>query len=264
MLSVAWDRADRAGASGRGGGRRVGGGGERAGVRWCCRGRGRRWSRWPRRRRRRGCGCGGCRWTTPRTRRRSTRSQAELAEALAGVSPRPGQVPFYSAVTGGLADTAGLDAAYWYANVREPVRFADVIEGAGRGRAHGVHRGVARIRCWWRRSPRRWRRPGAATPVVAGSLRRDEGGLDRLLASAARGVHPGCRGGLGGGVRRRPAPVGGPADVRVPAAAVLAAPGARRLGRAPAAADRRWRRGGVLGGGGAGGCGRAGRGGGRR
>ena len=53
--------------------------------------------------------------------------QAELEEALAGVAPAAGRVPFYSAVTGGLADTAGLDAAYWFANVREPVRFADVI-----------------------------------------------------------------------------------------------------------------------------------------
>ena len=64
--------------------------------------------------------------------------RAELAEALAGVAPVAGQVPFYSAVTGGLADTAGLDAGVL---VREragagPVRRCD--RGAGGGRAHGV------------------------------------------------------------------------------------------------------------------------------
>ena len=135
MLSVAWDeqtaRERLAGSEGACVAAVNGPG------RWCCRGRGRRWSRWPWRRRRRGRGCGGCRWIMPRIRRRSTRCQAELAEALAGVSPVAGRVPFYSAVTGGLADTAGLDAAYWFANVREPVRFADVI-GALAGAGHTV------------------------------------------------------------------------------------------------------------------------------
>ncbi len=50
----------------------------------------------------------------------------ELLEVLGGVSPRSGEVAFYSTVTGGLLDTAGLDAEYWYRNLREPVRFAEV------------------------------------------------------------------------------------------------------------------------------------------
>jgi mycoketide-CoA synthase len=52
--------------------------------------------------------------------------EGELLEALAGITPRPARMPFYSAVTGGPADTAALDARYWYANLREPVRFAEV------------------------------------------------------------------------------------------------------------------------------------------
>ncbi|QBI54874.1 type I polyketide synthase [Streptomonospora litoralis] len=48
-----------------------------------------------------------------------------LLEDLAPVAPRTSDVPFYSTVTGGLLDTAGLDAHYWYRNVREPVRFHD-------------------------------------------------------------------------------------------------------------------------------------------
>ncbi|WP_234334874.1 type I polyketide synthase [Streptomyces sp. NRRL S-118] len=46
-----------------------------------------------------------------------------LMRELAPVAPRSGDVPFYSTVTGGLLDTAELDAAYWYRNMREPVEF---------------------------------------------------------------------------------------------------------------------------------------------
>ncbi|MFF7634693.1 SDR family NAD(P)-dependent oxidoreductase [Kitasatospora sp. NPDC008050] len=45
-----------------------------------------------------------------------------LAE-LAPITPRSGDVPFYSSVTGELLDTVGLDAGYWYTNLRRPVRF---------------------------------------------------------------------------------------------------------------------------------------------
>ncbi|MDN3355699.1 type I polyketide synthase [Actinomadura sp. DC4] len=51
----------------------------------------------------------------------------ELAEALAGVGPVTGGVAFYSTVTGGRADPASLDAAYWVRNLRQPVRFADTV-----------------------------------------------------------------------------------------------------------------------------------------
>ncbi|WP_308298939.1 SDR family NAD(P)-dependent oxidoreductase [Streptomyces sp. GESEQ-35] len=46
-----------------------------------------------------------------------------LMEVLAPVSPRTGEIPFYSTVTGGLLDTSALDSAYWYRNMREPVEF---------------------------------------------------------------------------------------------------------------------------------------------
>ncbi|WUI10509.1 SDR family NAD(P)-dependent oxidoreductase [Micromonospora sp. NBC_00421] len=46
-----------------------------------------------------------------------------LMTALAPVSPRSSQIPFYSTVTGGLLDTARMDAAYWYRNMRDPVEF---------------------------------------------------------------------------------------------------------------------------------------------
>jgi polyketide synthase 12 len=50
-----------------------------------------------------------------------------LLEGCSGIRACAGDVPFYSAVTGGLLDTAGLDAEYWYRNLREPVQFEAAI-----------------------------------------------------------------------------------------------------------------------------------------
>jgi acyl transferase domain-containing protein/D-arabinose 1-dehydrogenase-like Zn-dependent alcohol dehydrogenase/acyl carrier protein len=49
--------------------------------------------------------------------------RTELLEACAAVTPRTGEVPFYSSVRGGQFDTGGLDAEYWYDNLRETVWF---------------------------------------------------------------------------------------------------------------------------------------------
>ncbi|MBU3870101.1 acyltransferase domain-containing protein, partial [Streptomyces sp. 4503] len=45
----------------------------------------------------------------------------ELLKVLADISPRSSEVPFYSTVTGEPMDTAGLDAEYWYRNLRQTV-----------------------------------------------------------------------------------------------------------------------------------------------
>ncbi len=50
-----------------------------------------------------------------------------LLEAAAGISPRAGAIPFYSCVSAGQLDTAGLDAEYWYRNARETVRFGPAV-----------------------------------------------------------------------------------------------------------------------------------------
>ncbi|TCO60800.1 type I polyketide synthase [Actinocrispum wychmicini] len=51
-----------------------------------------------------------------------------LLTVLAGLSPRTSDIPFYSTVTGAQMDTAGLDTAYWYRNMREPVLFYDAVQ----------------------------------------------------------------------------------------------------------------------------------------
>ena len=52
----------------------------------------------------------------------------ELRSALADLAPRKPQVALYSSVTGEAVTDALWDADYWCANVREPVRFADVTK----------------------------------------------------------------------------------------------------------------------------------------
>jgi acyl transferase domain-containing protein len=55
-----------------------------------------------------------------------------LAERLAHLRPRAGEVPFYSTVLGEVVEGERLDAGYWARNLREPVRFgpavADLVE----------------------------------------------------------------------------------------------------------------------------------------
>uniref|UniRef100_UPI00066E20FE type I polyketide synthase n=1 Tax=Streptomyces sp. SBT349 TaxID=1580539 RepID=UPI00066E20FE len=94
---------------------------------------------------------------------------------LAPVVPRSGSVPFYSTVTGGELDTAGLDGAYWFENLRGRVRFDEAVRAA-RADGHGVFV------------------EASAHPVLTmaiedataiGSLRRGEGGMDRFVASLA-------------------------------------------------------------------------------
>ncbi len=47
----------------------------------------------------------------------------ELLEGCSGIAPRSSETPFYSAASGGQLDTAGLDGAYWYRNLRDAVEF---------------------------------------------------------------------------------------------------------------------------------------------
>ncbi|MFF2661926.1 type I polyketide synthase, partial [Kitasatospora sp. NPDC058032] len=103
----------------------------------------------------------------------------ELAEALAGITPRAPQVPFYSTVTGEPVEGAVLDAAYWYRNLRRTVRF----EPATRRLLDDGHQVFVEI------SPHPVLAIGvqesaeaAGTPVeVVGSLNRGQGGPDRFL-----------------------------------------------------------------------------------
>ncbi|MGW0886301.1 SDR family NAD(P)-dependent oxidoreductase, partial [Streptomyces sp. NPDC002671] len=107
-----------------------------------------------------------------------------LLRELADITPRTGSVPFYSTVTAEVVDTTVLDAGYWYRNLRQTVRFADTVRALLddgfrlfiESSAHPVlTMGVEQTA-----------ETHINSPVTAvGSLRRDEGGLKRLLTSAA-------------------------------------------------------------------------------
>src|SRR5690606_24839057 len=47
--------------------------------------------------------------------------EQHLAEALAGITPRTSDVPFFSTVEPGFINTSELDAGYWYRNLRQTV-----------------------------------------------------------------------------------------------------------------------------------------------
>ncbi|WP_139342238.1 type I polyketide synthase, partial [Protofrankia sp. BMG5.30] len=110
-----------------------------------------------------------------------------LLADLAPITPRAATIPLISTVTGERIDTATLDAAYWVANLRETVRF----EQATRALLDSGHDTFVEI------SPHAVLTfglqetvgaAGATGPtgaVVVGTLRRDQGGLDRFLLSAA-------------------------------------------------------------------------------
>ncbi|MGV9316254.1 type I polyketide synthase [Streptomyces sp. NPDC003691] len=102
-----------------------------------------------------------------------------LLADLAPVAPRSSDIPFYSTVTGGRFDTAGLDTGYWYRNMREPVEFEQAV---GALAADG-------FALFLESSPHPLLGPAiqgtAATATVTATMRRGEGGPGRLLTALA-------------------------------------------------------------------------------
>jgi acyl transferase domain-containing protein/thioesterase domain-containing protein/acyl carrier protein len=107
----------------------------------------------------------------------------ELLDSLASISPRSGEIPFHSTVSGEPLDTADLDAEYWYRNVRHTVLLEPVVRGL-------IEQGV---RTLLEVSPHPALAIGlqqtadasadADSVAVLGTLRRDEGGAERFAQS---------------------------------------------------------------------------------
>ena len=101
----------------------------------------------------------------------------EILELLAPVSPGPARVLMISALTGEPVAGPELSAGYWYDSLRTPVRFADAVQAlAGSG-----HRVFVEV------SPHPVLTGAVSATqdeaVVVGTLRRDDGGPARFLAS---------------------------------------------------------------------------------
>src|SRR5271166_6528998 len=106
-----------------------------------------------------------------------------LGESLSGLRPRAGDIAFISAVTGAELDTSSLDGDYWFANLRQPVLFEQAVRWAYE---HGY-------RTFIESSPHPVLTVGIQESLeecgddhsVVATLRRNDGGMDRVLLSAA-------------------------------------------------------------------------------
>ncbi|MEU3251207.1 beta-ketoacyl synthase N-terminal-like domain-containing protein [Streptomyces sp. NPDC006997] len=107
----------------------------------------------------------------------------ELLAALAPVRPRQVSVPFYSSLTGGALDTAGLDADHWYRGLRSPVRFVDATRAAlDDGCALFVECSPHPVLCG---AVERTAESEGREAAAVGTLRRDTGGPDQVLRALA-------------------------------------------------------------------------------
>jgi acyl transferase domain-containing protein len=110
----------------------------------------------------------------------------QLVGALSSITPRAGEIPFYSTVSGTVVDAATLDGEHWYRNLRQPVQFE---QGTAALLNDGVHTFIemgphpvlavaitesAEAHC-----------EDPSSVAVLGSLRREEGDWQRFLTSLA-------------------------------------------------------------------------------
>ncbi|WP_061299241.1 type I polyketide synthase [Herbidospora cretacea] len=107
------------------------------------------------------------------------RVEAEIRADLADVVPAEGRVPLFSTVTGDWLGDTPVDADYWYTNLRERVLFHEAIERLD-GQGYGVFVEISPHPVLTAAIEEAVR-----GPVVAGTLRRDQGGPERFLTSLA-------------------------------------------------------------------------------
>ncbi|MFD7669229.1 type I polyketide synthase, partial [Streptomyces sp. NPDC059788] len=119
--------------------------------------------------------------------------EQEILDALAGIAPSEAAIPMISSMSGEMLAGPELDPSYWYASLRAPVEF----DRAVRLLAEDGHRAFIEV------SPHPvltaaitdtvedvtqaagQDEAGRPSPIALGTLRRDDGGADRLLASLA-------------------------------------------------------------------------------
>ncbi|WP_406280491.1 type I polyketide synthase [Embleya sp. NBC_00896] len=113
--------------------------------------------------------------------------RAELARELAGIVAVDSDIAFYSTVTGGLLETAGLDADYWFRNLRGTVRFDDAVRAAlASGRRTFVEASPHPVLTMGLRQILDADESAADDALTVGTLRRGDGGPRRVLTSVAQ------------------------------------------------------------------------------
>jgi polyketide synthase 12 len=110
----------------------------------------------------------------------------QLLSACSSIVPRPGEIPFYSTVTGNMIDTGELDGEYWYRNAREPVQFdATVRAQLARGFESFLEVSTHPVLTVAIEGILEDALADASSAIVSGTLRRGEGGPERFLTSLA-------------------------------------------------------------------------------
>ncbi|MFG3009254.1 SDR family NAD(P)-dependent oxidoreductase [Streptomyces cinerochromogenes] len=110
--------------------------------------------------------------------------ETALAEAFADIRTQAPLVPFFSTVTGEWVREAGvLDGGYWYRNLRNQVRFGPAVEALlAEGHTVFIESSAHPVLV---QPVNEIVDATRADAVATGSLRREEGGLRRLLTSMA-------------------------------------------------------------------------------
>ncbi|AGL16003.1 modular polyketide synthase [Actinoplanes sp. N902-109] len=112
--------------------------------------------------------------------------EAEILAALQGIQPREGRIPMLSAMSGETITGPELDAAYWFASLRNPVYFERAVRTLGE-QGHDMFIEV---------SPHPVMIGALSDTVdatVLGTLRRDDGGTTRMVTSLAEAFVRGAR-----------------------------------------------------------------------
>ena len=112
-----------------------------------------------------------------------------LREALSGVAPREPRVPFCSTVRADFVKEAALDAAYWAANLREPVQFAPAVARLAEG--HELFVEISTHPLLVTAIEETLRERGAAGEAIA-VLRREEDEALNVRRAVARLFERGC------------------------------------------------------------------------
>ncbi|MEW1548878.1 SDR family NAD(P)-dependent oxidoreductase, partial [Streptomyces tsukubensis] len=105
----------------------------------------------------------------------------DILSTLTGITPQEARIPMVSAMSGQWLSGPEMDASYWYASLREPVEFDRAIRVLGDA-GHGV---------FVETSPHPVLLHAItgtledSDPVTVGTLRRDDGGPERLVTSLA-------------------------------------------------------------------------------
>ncbi|MDX3745665.1 type I polyketide synthase [Streptomyces sp. AK08-02] len=106
-----------------------------------------------------------------------------ILESLADIEPVTGRVPFFSTVDLRWQDAAALDSEYWYRNLRRTVRFEEATRTLlAQGFRYFVESSAHPVLTVGISQTAEAEESDA---VAVGTLRRDQGGLDRFLLSLA-------------------------------------------------------------------------------